>query len=186
MSSEVAFPGLNFFDVEFQNTTRFLSSVLLYHLAPGQWQISSFVGGAGNMVIPTMLQGRNLSFLEDNDPQVMACGIDINGIEIYNQQASTFVQASMQFQHVTIHVIGQVIGIPGTFSFLVGDAGLSSFVALKNASGVTDFDEQVGMTAFVPDDNAFAIANNETGPMDPSVLLNNHVSIYLVIMQICP
>lgn len=120
-----------------------------------------------------------MSFLENNDPQVIACGIDTNGIEIYNQFVTTTVLGTMQYEHVTIHVLDAVIGVPGPFSFLEEDAGFDfhSFVSLQNASGLIEFDEQSGMTVFIPEDTAFAAAENETEYVDSWTLFNNHVSI---------
>lgn len=168
-------PGANFYGYDFApDDVQFLSSLLNYHLADGNWTQDVITGL--DTVIPTFMHG-NFDNLENNSPQMIACGVSSNGFEIFNQRITTLVLQTFGFGHLTIHVTNAVVGMPGKFSFTVADFGANQFANLQTNAGFTQFDSQVGMTAFVPVDNAFAASQDQIENTTSVALFKNHVRI---------
>ena len=125
--------------------------------------------------MPTTLQGHGFSLLESDKYQVIAMGNSASGIEIYNQFKTTAVLNTYTFQHVTLHIINAIIGIPGSYSFGTKFMGLTQFVGLQNASGATNLDSQHGMTIFAPTDDAINAARPQMSSLSPATVFANHV-----------
>ena len=66
-------------------STEFLGAMLLYHLVPGTWNVGDLGSGPNHTIMTSSLQGHNVSFLEGDKSQVIACGSSVAGFEIYNQ-----------------------------------------------------------------------------------------------------
>lgn len=106
---------------------------------------------------------------------MIALGNSANGIEIYNQYQTTAVLNTYIFQHVTIHVLNEIIGIPGPYSFGANFMGLNQFEMLQNISGIPDLDNQDGLTVFAPSDNALIAAKAQVASSSLSTIFANHV-----------
>ncbi|KAI0819118.1 hypothetical protein BC629DRAFT_699401 [Irpex lacteus] len=156
------------------NDTQFSSSVLLYHLAKGNWTLEQ-LNGPDNP-IPTFLRGRGVVFLESNSPQVIIAGATASGFEILNQLSSTFVVETLQYEHLTVQVLNSVIQIPDLFNNTLSHSHFGEFAKLRSAAGnSSDLDTTPGMTVFVPQDLAFLNAQDQIAKQAPAALFDNHV-----------
>lgn len=155
--------------------TAFLSTVLLYHLVPGTWVKEDIVAGEDN-IIPTNLQGLNVTGLEDDKPQVLVCGVGEGGsIEILNQVLSTAVIDTFTSDNLVVHGINQIIGTPSTYSYLTQAQGLQQLEALRFAGGAPSLDGAQGYTLFAPLDSAFNGTQSDLVVLNPGGVWNNHV-----------
>ncbi|KAI0688250.1 hypothetical protein BC835DRAFT_324660 [Cytidiella melzeri] len=166
-------PGVNFGGYDYQpDNTSFLSSLLLYHLAEGSWTQDQLVGV--DTIIVTSLVGDAVT-LENDSPQVMVCGSTANGFEILNQRTTTHVLQAYEYDYITVQVVNAIIGMPGSSSFAVSDVNAEHFAALQTSAGLNTLDTDVGMTVFVPTDDAFLAENPQTTTSTPLSLFNNHI-----------
>ncbi|KAJ3528385.1 hypothetical protein NM688_g8006 [Phlebia brevispora] len=171
-------PNTNFFGYPFEaNDTAYLASLLLYHLIPGAWTSDDLGVGLNHTVVPTTLEGRNLSFLESDEAQSIAMGYSVNAVEIYNQYQTTTTQVSFEFGNLTIYTINSIIGIPGPFSFGTNFLGLNQFAILQNSSGSPELDNQHGLTVFAPSDQAFDAVRSQLSSLSPADVFANHIIV---------
>ena len=152
----------------------------MYHLVPGTWTADALGTGPNHSILSTELTGHQLTFLEGDRPQVIACGIPAsNGINIYNQALQTVVLSTNTYQSFTIHTINHVISFPGAYSSEMSTLGVDQFVNLQQSAGVSNssLDSAHGFTIFVFTDTAFQNSVSNVSTASPQALFNNHVSI---------
>lgn len=116
-----------------------------------------------------------MSFLEGDQPQVLVAGSGANGIEIYNQRQTTAVIQTLFFEHVTLHILNAVIGIPASYSVVMKSAGLRQFEAMRESADVPSLDGYRGFTMFAPTDDAISSATSQTLSTSLVDVWNNHV-----------
>lgn len=159
----------------YADNTSFLSAVLLYHLFPGTLLQEDLVIGDQN-IFATMLQGGSSANLEDHKPQVVVFGADAAGNpEIRNQALPTVVVGTYTADSLLVHEINQIIGLPGSYSYLTQYWGLMQLEALRFAGGAPSLDSACGFTLFAPTDTAFNITQSNLVITDPAAVWNNHV-----------
>ncbi|KAI0086170.1 hypothetical protein BDY19DRAFT_364707 [Irpex rosettiformis] len=171
-------PGANFIGVDFlANDTQFLSSVLLYHLLDRKWTQNQ-LSTTSDTLLQTFLRGNNITFLENNSPQMIAGAQSSNGFQIVNQAQDTFVLQTFQYEHVTVQVINEIVGIPGPFTATIHTAGLTTLANLQAAAGYgTGLDTAIGLTVFAPFDDGFEAVREQIANTSATSLLNNHIII---------
>lgn len=174
----VANPATNFDGYIYNFTdTQFLSALLLYHLLPGTPLLEALaVGGA--YIAPTALQGHNVTQLENDEPQVIAFAAGTNGtIEVYNQVQTTTVLNSYAYLNLSIYEVNEIIGFPGSYSYLIESYGLSDLDAMRSAGGASSLDGAQGYTLFAPLNSGFDAAKSTLSSLSPADVWNNHVRL---------
>lgn len=132
--------------------------------------------GNNHSVIPTAIQGDNMVFLPGNTSQVIIASVTSNGFEILNQPAVTNVSKTLLFEHITIQVVNNIIGIPGTVQNAMQAAGLDKFEGLESSTGFERLFSDPGLTLFAPDDAAFGRDTPQIELANQLTLATNHVS----------
>lgn len=160
-----------------------LSALLLYHLAPGTWLGEDLAEGPEHTIVPTALQGRNFTFLENDEPQVLICSSESGGISFVNQAAN--VTATYVYQNIIVHALDAVLGIPGSYSDVIRNSSLEEFEAFRIASGGVPLNETYGFTAFIPAGHALDVAQPALSGPDKNQLYNNHVRLSQVVVVNC-
>lgn len=175
-SPSVENPDVNSYGYIYQpDSTEFLGALLLYHLVDGTYNVGDLGSGPNHTIITTSLQGHNVAFLEGDESQVIACGHSVAGFEIYNQLTTTAVISTTTFQHVTIHTLNAIIGIPGTYTFAAGLVDMTQFQTLQQSAGAAPVENAHGITIFAPEDTAFNTSKSQLANVSPEALFGNHV-----------
>ncbi|KIP12240.1 hypothetical protein PHLGIDRAFT_327588 [Phlebiopsis gigantea 11061_1 CR5-6] len=169
-------PETNFDGYTYNSTdTQFLSALLLYHLLPGTPLLEALAVG-GVYIAPTALQGHNVTQLENDEPQVIAFAAGTNGtIEVYNQVQTTTVLNSYAYLNLSIYEVNEIIGFPGSYSYLIESYGLSDLDAMRSAGGASSLDGAQGYTLFAPLNSGFDAAKATLSSLSPADVWNNHV-----------
>lgn len=133
--------------------TTFLQALIYYHSAPGNWTFKE--ASPFHTIIPSSLQGMGYSDLDAGKPQVISCltaSDEAGGLTTTfpNQRQSTTVAETVTLPGYTIHVLDEVLGIPGQYDFEYSNSQLFQFEDLRNAVGALDFEDLDGFTAFAP------------------------------------
>lgn len=175
MLISVVNPSANFLPGTYlANDLTFFLELLEYHLVPGAWAQADLGTGSNYTILPTILQA-NPPTLENLQPQQIACGSTSNGFEFYNQRVTTTVQSSFTLGPHTINVINNFLAFPPTYDIIAKDDVLNQFEALRLT--VNDrLDIDMGFTAFVPTDDAFAAAKSALAGANQTDVYYNHVS----------
>lgn len=182
-TSLVLNPEVNFYGYTYQpDSTQFLGALLLYHLVEGTWSEKDLGTGPNHTILTTSLQGHSVSFLEADRSQVIACGSSVAGFEIFNQLTTTAVISTATFEHVTIHTIDAIIGIPGTYAFAAGLVEMAQFLSVQQAAGAAAVANARGISVFAPVNSAFngSDITAKLSSVSPLALYNNHVSTQMV------
>ncbi|KAJ7594913.1 hypothetical protein C8J56DRAFT_1023368 [Mycena floridula] len=169
-------------DDAFSEITSPSSGYFLYHIAWGNWTQDNLGTGANHSILTTALSGHQLSFLEADKPQVLACGVPRSpgGIEVYNQAQTTNVLNTI-FRpdlQLTIHIINHHIDLPLTYSTLIQVLAVKQFSNTQISAGISnnELDSDQGYTIFAFTDDAWSrdTNNGHLSSLNASNIFNNH------------
>lgn len=165
----------------FPEDSGYIYSLLSYHLVSGSWGIHNL--GHTDAILQTNLVGRSISYVGPTTPQVIVATADSRGIVIQNQVVETRADfaSTRSYENLTIQVVNEVIGFPPAYSFYAAHYdGLSLFQDVVDAAGAV-LDNNVGVTVFVPFDQAAGWHDSSLNSTQPIALLSNHVCFFRLL-----
>lgn len=164
----------------------FVRALLQYHATLGTWQVPDV--SPFNTIIPTVLSGQGYVNLENNNPQIVV--LQTNGSRdtkadlitsvLYQKNSPTVVNTAT-FDKVTVHVIDQVLGIPGQYGYEASNNGLGQFEQLRTAAGIDTLENEVGFTVFAPAEDEYFFKEAQSrfsSTTQLSSLFYNHVRVF--------
>ncbi|KAF8596272.1 FAS1 domain-containing protein [Ceratobasidium sp. AG-I] len=158
-----------------------LTSILSYHVVDGHYNGSDFALEPGHTILRTFLNNPSLVQLGNNRSQVLVGNRDDDDVNILLLNDDVDVERTASYENLIVHVIDDVLPIPGTISQTATAANLTGLVGAVQATNLLAALEAVqGITIFAPTNAAFTAALAALGAQAQnttviSSVLANHV-----------
>ncbi|KAG8762694.1 hypothetical protein FRC11_008009 [Ceratobasidium sp. 423] len=161
-----------------------LTSIISYHIVEGRYNASDFAREPNHTVIRTYLTNSSLVNLEGGRGQVLVVERDDgndNDANILTVNDDVDIDRTGTYENLIIHVIDDVLPIPGTISETARQANLSAVAgALQTANLLAPLEAAQGITIFAPTNQAFnaalaALGSQAQNTSVVSAILANHV-----------
>jgi uncharacterized surface protein with fasciclin (FAS1) repeats len=154
-----------------------LTAILSYHVLNGTYFSDNVTDTPA--FIPTLLS--NETYTNVTDGQVVEVVSSGDNVTFYSalRQQSNVTQADIEFEGGVIHIIGEVLTIPGNLTETAIEGSLAAVAgALNFTSLATEIEGLEDVTIFAPNNDAFAAIANLVGNLteeDLSSILEYHV-----------